>query len=321
MFETIAAPGAPPAPPARASTSGSSRTSRNWQAAIERLDGAYSPHTLRSYRADFAAFAGWCRKKRLPALPASPATVAAFLDAVAPELKTGTLKRRVAAIRKLHRLTGNPDPTDDEEVLLALRRARRKKPARPDQALGLTETLRDQLIAACPDDLRGLRDKALFAVGYDTLCRRSELVALRVEDIEARLNGGANILVRRAKNDMDGNGRIAAISAAGLARVRTWLAAAEIDSGPIFRPVFKNVVKSRSLHPAAVSRLIKAAAGRAGIGLPKVEKLSGHSMRVGCAQDLNRHGFDLLTIMRAGGWRSVNVVARYIEKVDLTIWD
>jgi len=44
-------------------------------------------------------------------------------------------------------------------------------------------------------------------------------------------------------------------------------------------------------------------------------------MRVGCAQDLNRNRFDLLTIMRAGGWRSMNVVARYVEKVDLRIWD
>lgn len=44
-------------------------------------------------------------------------------------------------------------------------------------------------------------------------------------------------------------------------------------------------------------------------------------MRVGAAQDLNRRGFDILTIMRAGGWRSANVVARYIENSGLTIWD
>ena len=44
-------------------------------------------------------------------------------------------------------------------------------------------------------------------------------------------------------------------------------------------------------------------------------------MRVGCAQDLNRNRFDMLTITRAGGWRLMNVVARYVEKVDLRIWE
>lgn len=44
-------------------------------------------------------------------------------------------------------------------------------------------------------------------------------------------------------------------------------------------------------------------------------------MRIGAAQDLNRRGVDLLTIMRPGGWRSTNVVARYTESTGLTIWD
>ena len=184
----------------------------DWRAALTRLDGAYSPHTVRSYRADFASFEAWCIGKKLPALPASVATVSAYLDACAPGVAPSTLRRRLSGIRKLHRLSGQIDPTQDEDVQLALRRARRKKPARPGQALGLTSDLRDQLIAACTADLARLRDRAMIAVGYDMLCRCSELVALRVEDLDPRPSGGANLLVRRIKADQDGNGEVAALS-------------------------------------------------------------------------------------------------------------
>lgn len=114
--------------------------SRSWEAALRRLEGAYSDQTVRSYRSDFRNFADWCRTKRRPFLPATPETVAAYLDAVSVDLKPATLRRRIAAIRKTHRLTRNVDPTDDEVVVLALRRASRSKPGRQRQALGLAVT-------------------------------------------------------------------------------------------------------------------------------------------------------------------------------------
>ena len=93
-------------------------------------------------------------------------------------MKRRSLRQRrfvgaLAGIRKVHRLMRLPNPAEDEEVLLAMRRALRTKPRRPKQAYGLTKKLRDKLIAACPNDLLGIRNRALIAVGYDTLCRRS----------------------------------------------------------------------------------------------------------------------------------------------------
>lgn len=43
-------------------------------------------------------------------------------------------------------------------------------------------------------------------------------------------------------------------------------------------------------------------------------------MRVGAAQDLLKRGFDTAAIMRAGGWKSVNVLARYLEKAEHNVW-
>jgi hypothetical protein len=54
--------------------------------------------------------------------------------------------------------------------------------------------------------LRGKRDRALLLMAYDTLRRRSELVCLRVDDIDWIAEGGASVLLRRSKTDQEGAG-------------------------------------------------------------------------------------------------------------------
>jgi hypothetical protein len=44
------------------------------------------------------------------------------------------------------------------------------------------------------------------------------------------------------------------------------------------------------------------------------------SSRFGAAQDLLKRGFDTAAIMRAGGWKSVNVLARYLEQAEHNVW-
>jgi integrase/recombinase XerD len=285
----------------------------DWRAALARLDGAYSEHTLRSYRSDFARFEAWCDAAGQSSLPASPENVAAFVSHEAPAFSPATLKRRLASIRKVHRLLRLPNPATDEEVLLALRRAFRSKPRRQKQAHGLTADLRDRLIAACPESLLGLRNRAMIAVGYDTLCRRSELVGLRVDDL-SRLDGGAgSILIRRAKNDPFGDGRLGYLSPRTVDSLDAWLHRAGIGSDWMFRSVHGKCVGLEPLHPFTVNRVIKAMAASAEIAPEAVRDLSGHSMRVGAAQDMMTRGLGILPIMKAGGWKSMSVVGRYVE--------
>jgi integrase len=176
-------------------------------------------------------------------------------------------------------------------------------------------------MAACGDDMIGLRNRALVAVGYDTLCRRSELVALRVEDLEPRPRGGFSVLVRRAKNDPFAMGRTAWISGRTAEILRHWLTAGDIVQGAMFRPVYQGVVIERFPHAYSVNRILKRLAQKAGLPDADTCQISGHSMRIGAAQDLMTDGRDILTIMRAGGWSSMNVVSRYVEKADLRLWD
>jgi site-specific recombinase XerD len=289
----------------------------SWRTTFGRLEGAYSDATLRAYQTDIAIFVAWCEQAKRRPFPATPETVAAFVKEQADSIASSTIKRRLAAIRKIHLLLRLENPVADEEVLLARRRAYRRRLIRPRQALGLTHDLRDRLIGACSESLLGKRDKAMIAIGYDTLCRRSELVALRFEDIVPRATGSAQILIRRSKSDPYGVGRSGFLSAKTLQFLHEWRQAAGIENGYIFRRTRNGRVDKNSIHPFTVSRNLKILAERAGLPEQAIQSLSGHSMRVGAAQDMITSGMSVLPIMRAGGWKTVHVVARYVENADL----
>ncbi len=292
-------------------------TSKQWRSALVRLEGAYAANTIRSYRADFTIFEAWCNEQHRTALPASPGTVAAFVAAQSKSAAPATVSRRRASIAKIHSLLELENPTRAEEVNLAAKRMYRQKGRRQDQAFGLTAPLKHRLVAACPNDLLGLRDRALISTGYDTLCRRSELVQLSIEDMEFNPDGSGTILVRRAKADQFGDGRLAYLSAATTRHINRWLEAANLDGGPIFRTIHGKRISSDALHPFSVPLILKSRAREAGLDEETISKLSGHSMRVGAAQDMAAAGIDLVAIMHAGGWKSPDMVMRYIEHMDV----
>ena len=92
---------------------------------------------------------------------------------------------------RAHRASGVVDPTASEEVKLALKEMGRKAPARQKQARGLTWAEIELFLTVEPRHIRDVRDRALVCVAYDSMCRREELVNLRIEDIE-------EVLTRRA---------------------------------------------------------------------------------------------------------------------------
>ena len=281
------------------------------------MEGAYSGNTIRAYRADFMVFEAWCRDEERTALPALPETVADFVIAQSKSAAPATIGRRRASIAKIHKLLRLESPVASEEVNLAARTVFRQKGRRQDQALGLTAPLKNKLIDACPTSLHGLRDRALIAVGYDTLCRRAELVQLRIDDLDFRSDGSGTILVRKSKADQLGRGRLAYLSGDTLAHLQRWLGAAELTRGPIFRGIHGAHIHPGALDPYSVVRILKDRARGADLTLHVVAKLSGHSMRVGAAQDMAAAGIDLGAIMHAGGWKSPEMVMRYIEHMDV----
>ncbi|MGU3388521.1 site-specific integrase [Methylobacterium sp. D53M] len=200
--------------------------------------------TVRAYRSDVRVFETWCQRFGFRSMPASPETVVAFIVHEAEEGRAAsTLGRRLAAIRYGHKLAKSPDPTDDEGVHAAMKGARRKVGVAPTQKAAATAEILAALLMRTPDTLTGKRDRALLALGFAGAFRRSELVALDVEDLREDPEG-LRVMVRRSKVDQEGRGFEKAIPHGRFIRpvalVREWLDAAGITSGPVFRPVSRS---------------------------------------------------------------------------------
>lgn len=220
---------------------------RDWHTEFHRLEGAYAPATIRGYRCDIAAFEVWCAEEGIPAFPAEVDTVCRFIEDQGIEKAPSTVRRRLYAIRKVHRLLRLPDPTHDEEINLSLRRVRRRKAIRPQQAKGLTSTFLDQFRDTQPDTIIGLRNRAMLSVGYELLTRRSELVALRSDDLEYRGDGTFRVLIRRSKADQFGAGRIAFTSQKTAGLLRDWLKVRGPEIDWLFCQVYRNRPINRDL--------------------------------------------------------------------------
>jgi site-specific recombinase XerD len=276
--------------------------------------GALAPETERALRKASAAFTGWAAARGVSALPADAETVAAYVDELAGQgRKPASIRQAVWAIAALHRAAILPDPSKAEVVRLALKRMGRSLGTRQRQAAPLGDSEIAQILATAGGDLTAIRDVALVLTMRDLLARRSEVVALDSDDLVPVPGGAGTALIRRSKTDQAGVGEVRWLSPETCTQLRCWLKAAKIDDGPVFRPVNKaGVVGDAPLQGGEVSRILKRLAARAGLDPATI---SGHSARVGMAQDLVAGGADLAAVMQAGRWKSPTMPARYAERL------
>ncbi len=156
----------------------------------------------------------------------------------------------------------------------------------------------------------------MLAVAYDTLARRSELVALQVVDLAHGPHGDGTIAIRRSKTDQEGTGTVRYLAPDTMRHVAKWLAVAGITDGVLFRAVLKGAQIGGGLDGAEVSRRFKGMAEKTGIAAVDVTRIPGHSSCVGAAQDMVRHGVERPAVMQAGGWRTAEMVSRYTARLD-----
>ena len=71
---------------------------------------------MRSYHSDVEAFETWCTDRGIAPFPSDAGTVCQFLEDQGATKAPSTVRRRLYAIRKVHRLLRLPDPTHDEEI-------------------------------------------------------------------------------------------------------------------------------------------------------------------------------------------------------------
>jgi site-specific recombinase XerD len=169
------------------------------------LAAAKAESTRRAYASDWRDFEAWCRRHRLPPLPAAPTTVALYLADRASTHRPATLRRRLTVIHHAHRSAGLESPGTMQQPLVSetLKGIRRTVgTAQTGKRPFYTAELR-AMIAAMPETLQGVRDRALLLVGFAGGFRRSELAALTMEHVAG--NDGRVDVPRRLASATSGS--------------------------------------------------------------------------------------------------------------------
>ena len=161
----------------------------------------------------------------------------------------------------------------------------------------------------------------MLSLGYELLTRRSELVAIQTLDLNRQPNGTLRVLIKKSKADPLGAGRLGFTSRETTRMVDEWLAWRGPGIESLFCPIYQGVPINRSISTTSVKRLIKTAAKQSGLSGEAAEQFSAHSLRVGAAHELLDRGLDAAAIMRAGGWKSINTLSRYLETAEHNVWE
>ncbi len=282
-------------------------------------EAAASPATLVAYASDWRDFSIWCLARGATPLPAHVGIVATYLSSLAHSgRKSSTIGRRAASIAWHHKRAGHEPPTNAEGVKAVLRGIRRTIGSAKQGKAPATADLIRQMLDLCPDSMIGKRDRALLAFGFAGAFRRSELCALQVDDL-AETPDGLRVLIRQSKGDQEGLGQEVAIPRGYRLRpveaVQTWLAAAEISTGPVFRAVaLGDRVSDVALADDSAARIVKRYARRVGLD---AAAYSGHSLRSGFLTSAAESGASIWKLAEVSRHKSLDTLRGYVRRVDL----
>lgn len=279
---------------------------------------AQSASTTRSYAQDLRHF-----KANGGKIPASPEMVADYVSRFAGHLAIATLQHRLIAIHRAHIDKGYASPVSDKLVKRTMQGIRRTfgVAQRQVRALVKDDLLEILVLVAKQKPLKAARDKAILLIGFAGAFRRSELVALKYEDITPHAHG-IELTLARSKTDQEGEGRTVFVPLAKsddrcpVRALHAWLELANISEGPLFRQVTRHdlVVGDKALTPQSVALVVKASVRRSK-GIDAAKACSSHSLRAGFVTEAAMVGMQPSVIMGQTGHKSLEMLFRYVRPV------
>lgn len=279
------------------------------------IHAALADNTRKGYQSDLEHFLNWGGS-----IPSTPEVISNYLAAHAELLSAATLNRRIVAINRAHTANGMASPTKSDLVKTTLKGIKRTFGTKQRQ---VSPVLKNDLIKMVEglEGVKGCRDRALLLIGFAGAFRRSELVGLQYEDVEF-VEHGLILQLTRSKTDQEGIGRKIAIpfargSVCAVIALKDWLQVANIDSGPLFRPVTRhNHIECTSLSTQAVADIIKMHVTAIGLD---ASRFSGHSLRSGLVTSAAQAGVTAWKIKQQTGHRSDAMLARYIRDANIFV--
>ena len=278
---------------------------------LKNLKSSKASNTLRAYKADYKDFALFCIKHGFKSMPSEPKVISLYLTHLSQNSKFSTLKRRLASISVIHKISGHyidiKHPMITEN-LMGIKRIlgshqKAKKPI-------LIRELKLIINAVDKDknETNRIKNKALILIGFAGGFRRSELVSINYDDLDF-VPEGVKIFVRRSKTDQSGEGMTKGIpyfnnpDYCPVTSLKKWIEKSEIKLGKIF-----------DLSDKMVALTIKKYTNLAGLDS---NKYSGHSLRSGFATSAAELGAEERNIMAMTGHKTTQMVRRYIHESNL----
>ena len=278
---------------------------------LKNLRSSKASNTLRAYRSDYKDFAGFCFKNGFKPMPSEPKVLSLYLTYLSKSSKFSTLKRRLASISVIHRISGHYIDVKHPiitENLMGIKRAKgsyqkSKKPILINELKSIIDVIDQD-----KNEKNKLRNKALILVGFAGGFRRSELVAIEFEDVEF-VSEGIKIFVKRSKTDQSGEGMMKGLpyfptqNYCPVVSLKNWFEKSEIKFGKIF-----------DISDKSVALTVKKYTALAGLDS---NKYSGHSLRSGFATSAADAGAEERSIMATTGHKTTQMVRRYIQEANL----
>ncbi|ADB42800.1 tyrosine-type recombinase/integrase [Spirosoma linguale] len=270
------------------------------------LEGAANSQT--AYVSDIEHLESWLAQHSLPVLPLTPATLATYLSDLATRHKWATVSRRLATIRKWHRLHKHPDPSGDEAVKIVLDGIKRSIGTEPDQAAAFDITAYKDRIRNIPATPSGVRDRALLLVCFAGAFRRSELVALNVEGVQFTRDG-AVLTYQGSKTNQYGKTEQKALffspdpDTCPVRALQDYINLLDRQIGPLFVRIRKGEqITTARLSDKQVARTTKEYIG---------DEYSAHSHRASFVTIAKLNGADDSQIMQQTKHRTRTMIDRY----------
>ena len=232
-----------------------------------------------------------------------------------------TLDRRIASWRAFHRMKNLASPFD-APLLKQARAKGRKAAARPRVAKSprpITKAVLETLLASCDDSFRGLRDRAILMLGFASGGRRrSEITALYRDDILTDDYATKGLIwIRLLETKTTGKSDAPKLPLKGRAAraVMGWIVAADITTGPLFRPIsLSDRPLPRRLAPDAIRVILRHRLVLA--GLP-ADYATPHGLRAGFLTQAALDGAPLAAAMKLSLHRSALQAQKYYADVEI----